>query len=401
MLTDVLEKELSRLDKSGLRRILRVAEDPTNIRQRITDPGGVIKEHLLFCSNDYLGLANHSKVKEALKEGVDRWGGGSGASHLISGHTRAHVDLEEKLSALYDPFIGMNRCLTFSTGFMANLAVMTTLGSEDAELFSDELNHASLIDGMRLAKGNVWRFKHRDYVSLEDALSHSTAEKKIIVSDGVFSMDGDFCDGPQLVRLAEKYDAFVVIDDAHGFGTIGDTGLGTIEYQNIQSNRVILIGTLSKAAGLSGAFVIAPRLIVDYLEQVARSYIYTTASAPALSYASLASIGIICGDEGVLLRKKLHKIGEKLFEGLVSIKSNQSNLDWRVPKTMTPIQPVVLGDAASTMRLSIGLENLGFRVPGIRPPTVPQGTSRLRVTLSAAHEDSDVDQLLDAMRRLT
>ena len=400
MLTDVLEKELSRLDKSGLRRILRVAEDPTNIRQRITDPGGVIKEHLLFCSNDYLGLANHSKVKEALKEGVDRWGGGSGASHLISGHTRAHVDLEEKLSALYDPFIGMNRCLTFSTGFMANLAVMTTLGSEDAELFSDELNHASLIDGMRLAKGNVLRFKHGDYVSLEDALSHSTAEKKIIVSDGVFSMDGDFCDGPQLVRLAEKYDAFVVIDDAHGFGTIGDTGLGTIEYQNIQSNRVILIGTLSKAAGLSGAFVIAPRLIVDYLEQVARSYIYTTASVPALSFALLASIDIILGDEGVLLRKKLHKIGEKLFEGLVSIKSNQSNLDWRVPKTMTPIQPVVLGDAASTMRLSIGLENLGFRVPGIRPPTVPQGASRLRITLSAAHEDSDVDQLLDAMRQL-
>jgi 8-amino-7-oxononanoate synthase len=246
----------------------------------------------------------------------------------------------------------------------------------------------------------VSRFKHRDYVSLEDALSHSTAEKKIIVSDGVFSMDGDFCDGPQLVRLAEKYDALVVIDDAHGFGTIGNTGLGTIEYENIQSNRVILIGTLSKAAGLSGAFVIAPRLIVDYLEQVARSYIYTTASVPALSYALLASIDIICGDEGVLLRKKLHKIGEKLFEGLVSIKSNQSNLDWLVPKTMTPIQPVVLGDAQSTMRLSIGLENLGFRVPGIRPPTVPQGASRLRITLSAAHEDSDVDQLLDAMRQL-
>jgi 8-amino-7-oxononanoate synthase len=400
MLIDALEKELSHLDESGLRRILRVAEGPTNIRQRITDRAGVTKEHLLFCSNDYLGLASHSKVKEALKEGVDRWGGGSGASHLISGHTRAHVDLEEKLSALYEPFIGMNRCLTFSTGFMANLAVMTALGGEDAELFSDQLNHASLIDGMRLAKGNVSRFKHKDYVSLENALSRSTAKKKIIVSDGVFSMDGDLCDGSQLLRLTEKYDAFVIIDDAHGFGTIGDTGLGTIEYQNIQSNRVILIGTLSKAAGLSGAFVIAPRLVIDYLEQVARSYIYTTASVPALSYALLASIDIICGDEGVLLRKKLHKIGEKLFEGLVSIKSNQSNLGWWVPKTMTPIQPVVLGDAASTMRLSIGLENLGFRVPGIRPPTVPQGASRLRITLSAAHEDSDVDQLLDAMRQL-
>jgi 8-amino-7-oxononanoate synthase len=400
MLADALEKELSRLDELGLRRMLRVAEDPTNVRQRITDRAGVTKEHLLFCSNDYLGLANHLKIKEALKEGVDRWGGGSGASHLISGHTRAHVELEEKLSALYEPFIKMNRCLTFSTGFMANLAVMTALGGENAELFSDELNHASLIDGMRLAKGNVSRFKHRDYVSLEDALSHSTAEKRIIVSDGVFSMDGDFCDGPRLLSLAEKYDAIVVIDDAHGFGTIGDVGLGTIEYQNIQSNRVILIGTLSKAAGLSGAFVIAPRLVIDYLEQVARSYIYTTASVPALSHALLASIDIISGDEGVLLRKKLNEIGEKLFEGLIAIKSDHANLDWWIPKTTTPIQPIVLGDTASTMHLSIGLENLGFRVPGIRPPTVPQGASRLRITLSAAHEDSDVDQLLDAMRQL-
>ena len=266
MLIKKLQDKMDVLAHSDLLRHKWIAQSQTGTQQILlnsseTNPS----KQTLFCSNDYLGFASHPDILCALKDEIDRWGGGSGASHLISGHMGPHEALEVKLSELFARLIPDNRCLTFSTGYMANLAVMTVLGDADSEIFSDELNHASLIDGIRLCKGKVNIYKHRDYDALAQLLDKSTADVRLIVTDGIFSMDGDRANVEVLQKLAHKYDAWIVVDDAHGYGVIGSEGLGSLEVEQSINGRMILVGTLSKSAGLSGAFVVAHQTIIDYI----------------------------------------------------------------------------------------------------------------------------------------
>ena len=280
---------------------------------------------------------------------------------------------------------------------MANLAVTTILGDADAEFFSDELNHASLIDGMRLAKAPVQRFAHADMAALRKLLLASTAKIKLIISDTVFSMDGDLAPMPELLRLAEEHDAWLILDDAHGFGVLGQLGRGALEHFELSSERIILVGTLGKAAGLSGAFVAAHAQIIQYLLQAARTYIFTTASLPSVSHALLTSLELIENLEGQQRRAHLLTLQRQLREGLNRLLKDHVHLGWRLANSPTPIQPLIVGSNVVAMALAAQLEVAGFRVPGIRPPTVPAGQARLRITLCATHTASDVDSLLHAI----
>ena len=393
-----LEEKLSGLKTAGLLRRKRIAQSPTQTRQSINNHDNSIStEKTLFCSNDYLSLASHPEVIAALKDGIDKWGGGSGASHLISGHMAPHEELENMISQLFSGLISDNRCITFSTGYMANLAVITALAQGDCEIFSDELNHASLIDGIRLCKKTVKIFKHANYDHLAMMLNESSAELRLIVTDGVFSMDGDKADLDTLYELSEKYNAWVIVDDAHGYGVLGSNGLGSLEVTNQTSERVVLIGTLGKSAGLSGAFVVAHQTIVNFIFQTARAYIYTTAALPAISFALLKSLDLIHGDLGRDRRAQLKLLKNHLEHGLLGLKNKYPKFEVLIVESSSPIQAVVVGEAERATRLSSRLEELGFRVPGIRPPTVPKGTSRIRLTLSANHTINDVDLLLEAL----
>jgi 8-amino-7-oxononanoate synthase len=280
---------------------------------------------------------------------------------------------------------------------MANLAVITALAQGDCEIFSDELNHASLIDGIRLCKKTVKIFKHANYDHLAMMLNESTAELRLIVTDGVFSMDGDKADLDTLYELSEKYNAWVIVDDAHGYGVLGSNGLGSLEVTNQTSERVVLIGTLGKSAGLSGAFVVAHQTIVNFIFQTARAYIYTTAALPAISFALLKSLDLIHGDLGRDRRAQLKLLKNHLEYGLLGLKNKYPKFELLIVESSSPIQAVVVGEAERATRLSSRLEELGFRVPGIRPPTVPKGTSRIRLTLSANHTINDVDLLIEAL----
>lgn len=397
MLLEHLQAKLDAIAARDQTRVLRVAESQTGPSQAVRGSDAVASERLMFCSNDYLGLAAHPLIAVALSEGVQRWGGGSGASHLISGHTLAHEHLEAKLAEWFAPHIPKARALTFCTGYMANLAVMTALGDGQAEIFSDELNHASLIDGMRLAKASVQRFGHADMRALRCLLVASTAKVKLIVSDTIFSMDGDIAPLPELLCLAEEFDAWLVLDDAHGFGVLGNHGRGALEHFGIHSNRIILVGTLGKAAGLSGAFVVAHDRVIEYLLQVARTYIFTTASLPAVSHALLTSLELIEGEIGQQRRAHLLALQRQLREGVAALLTRHSHLGWRMVDSLTPVQPLIVGENASTMTLAARLDSAGLRVPGIRPPTVPVGQARLRITLCATHTAADVCRLLNAL----
>ena len=401
MLIKTLQEKMNVLERSDLLRHKWIAQSQTGTQQMLLSATQLNpSEQTLFCSNDYLGFANHPDILYALKEGVDHWGGGSGASHLISGHMRPHEDLEVMLSQLFLRLIPDNRCLTFSTGYMANLAVMTVLGDASSEIFSDELNHASLIDGIRLSKGKVNIYKHRDYDALDNLLSNSTAGTRLIVTDGVFSMDGDRANVDVLQKLAHKHDAWIVVDDAHGYGVIGDEGLGSLESEQLICDRVILVGTLGKSAGLSGAFIVAHQTIIEYIFQTARSYIYTTAPLPAISYALLKSLDLMHGDVGRQRRGHLRVLEHHLRCGLSDLLGKYPAAGLSISDSVSPIQAVIVGQSQRATDLSDGLNDLGFRVPGIRPPTVPIGTSRIRVTLSADHSIDDVDRLMNAFRIL-
>ena len=401
MLIKKLQERMNVLAQSNMLRQKWIAQSRTGTHQLINNADhSVSAKHTLFCSNDYLGFASHPDILDALKEGIEIWGGGSGASHLISGHMAPHEQLEMMLSRLFSQIIPDNRCLTFSTGYMANLAVMTVLGEGDCEVFSDELNHASLIDGIRLCKSKVNIYKHRDYEALESMLKKNTSDIRLIVTDGVFSMDVDQADLSVLSDLAVKYDAWIIVDDAHGYGVLGKKGLGSLENEKELSGRIILVGTLGKAAGLSGAFVIANQTIIDYLFQRARSYVYTTAALPAISFALLTSLKLMHGNEGVRRRNHLRSLEGHLRQGLSGMVSAQSNVGLHITKSSSPIQGLVVGDVLSAIDLSSGLLELGFRVPAIRPPTVPSGTSRIRLTLSADHTVNDIDRLMDALHIL-
>jgi 8-amino-7-oxononanoate synthase len=393
-LLDHLSAKLDAIAAQSLTRQLRSAETGTAPRQRING-----RELLMFCSNDYLGLAAEPQIADALAEGARLWGGGSGASPLVSGHSAAHAAVADTLARWYAPHIPQARAIGFCTGYMANLAVVTALGDEHTEIFSEQLNHASLIDATRLAKARVTRYGHADVAALRTLLAASTAKVKLIVTDAVFSMDGDLAPLPALLALAEEFDAWLVVDDAHGFGVLGATGRGALEHFGLCSERLILVGTLGKAAGLAGAFVVAHATIVEYMLQAARNFIFSTASPPAIEHALLTSFALIEGPLGAARRANLVARQQQLRDGLLALIDRHPHLGWSLTDSATPIQPLIVGGNAEVMALAAALESAGLRVPGIRPPTVAAGTARLRITLCGTHSCADVDELLAALER--
>lgn len=384
-----LQQELAVLDQKNLLRQRRTVETPSAPTMKVDG-----RDLLAFCSNDYLGLAAHPKLAEAIQEGAALYGAGSGASHLISGHSRAHAQLEERLAEFVSPHIDNVRALYFCTGYMANLAVITALAiNKDTTVFSEALNHASLIDGARLSRATVQVYPHGDYTALERMLQQCKTKHRVVVTDSVFSMDGNIADLGSLLAFCERYDAWLIVDDAHGFGVLGEHGRGVLEHLNIKSPNLVYMGTLGKAAGVGGAFVAADATVIEWLVQRARSYIYTTAAAPALAHALLTSIDIIDGEEGQQRRAHLNKL-IKLFRDGLHLQV------WRGLQSDTAVQPVVIGDNAAMLRVAGNLMDQGMWVGAIRPPTVPVGTARLRATLSAAHTEIQVLQLVQAINRL-
>lgn len=383
-LTAELADELQAIAATGLTRRRRVLETPCG--RNATVDG---KKVLNFASNDYLGLAGNAEIAGALADGAEKWGAGSGASHLVSGHLAPHEALESEIAA----FTGFARALTFSTGYLANLAVTPTLAGRGDAVFADKLNHASLIDAMQLAKTNgadVQRYPHNDVAALEKLLAASTAGRKIIVTDAVFSMDGDLAPLPLLFALAEHHDAWLVIDDAHGFGVLGPQGRGSLAHFNLPASpRILLMGTLGKAAGVGGAFVAGSATAIDYLLQKGRAYIFTTAAPPAIACALSKSLQLIAGGE--VLRANLMARIAQLREGL-------AGLPYSLLPSPTAIQPLIVGANEAAVALSTALWERGLWVPAIRPPTVPKGTARLRISVSAAHTAADIDALITALK---
>ncbi|HTH40022.1 MAG TPA: 8-amino-7-oxononanoate synthase [Rhodocyclaceae bacterium] len=388
MIYDDIEQQLAALDHQHLRRHRRVVDAP--VGPRTTADG---KPLLSFCSNDYLGLAAHPAIVDALCEGARRWGAGSGASHLVGGHFRPHEDLEEQLAE----FVGLPRAITFSTGYMANLAVTPALVGRGDAVFADRLNHASLIDAALASRAEHKRYPHNDMAALEKLLAASSAKRKLILTDAVFSMDGDVAPLDQLFALAERYDAWLVVDDAHGFGVLGPQGRGSLAHFAVPASpRVVLMGTFGKAAGVAGAFVAGDSRVMEWLINSARTYIFTTAAPPTLCCALSKSLELI--ERGDALRDKLQARISQLRQGLAPQCAAKG---WQLAEqdVTTAIQPVVIGQNKAVLDLSKTLEEAGLWVPAIRPPTVPNGTARLRVSLSAAHEEADVARLLAALEQ--
>ena len=382
MLFDDFRSDLSALAQREQRRRHRIQQSPCGVRVQVDG-----REMLSFCSNDYLGLAGDARLVEALSEGVRRWGAGSGASHLVSGHYAVHEDLARSLAA----FAGCDAALTYATGYMANAGTLSALGERGAEIFADKVNHASLVDGALLARADFRRYPHFDLAALERMLESSNARRKLIVTDSVFSMDGDLAPLPELLALAERFDALLMVDDAHGIGVLGPQGRGALEHFGLASERIVYVGTLGKAAGLAGAFVAGDALAIDWLMQHTRTYIFTTAAPPALAHALLTSVELMRGADD--RRAHLRALIARLRDGL-------ANSPWQLADSETPIQPVIVGSNAAALTLAAKLWDEGLWVPAIRPPTVPKGSARLRISLSAALEIDDVDRLLDALHRL-
>lgn len=396
MLLDHLKRAAAEREAQSLTRRRRIAHSACAPHQSVGAIDATPTPLLTFCSNDYLGLANHASIAHALAEGAHRYGAGSGASHLVSGHSLAHAQLEHELARWLAPHIPQAQALYFCTGYMANLAVLTSLGTAGATLFCETLNHASLIDGARLAKADVQRYPHGDTQALDALLQASGSELKLIVTDSVFSMDGDIAPLADLLALAERHDAWIIVDDAHGFGVLGGNGRGVLEHLGLRSERLIYIGTLGKAAGVAGAFVAAHETIIEHLVNTARPYIYTTAAPPAVAHALLTSLEIIAGEEGHCRRAHLAELIAQLREGLAKLAAQAG---WTLGESETAIQPLIVGDNAASLALSAALEAEGIRVGAIRPPTVPAGTARLRITLSGSHTAADVTRLLEAIAR--
>ena len=363
-----------------LYRRCRVADSPQGPRMLIDG-----KPLLAFCSNDYLGLAGDERIAKALKQGVDRWGSGSGAAHLVNGHSLAHQALEDELA----DWLGRERVLLFSTGYMANLGIITGLLERGDQLFEDRLNHASLIDAGLLGNARLHRYRHSDMQSLRRQLAAFPEGMRMVASDGVFSMDGDIALLGEMASICSSEQALLMVDDAHGLGVLGRDGRGCVDEAGLtQSDVPVLMGTLGKAFGVAGAFVAGSELLIETLIQQARSYIYTTAMPAALAEAARASLRIV--REERWRRDKLEALMWRFREGAETIGLS-------LMPSRTPIQPILLGEPEKAVTWSRRLEELGFLVTAIRPPTVPTGQARLRVTLSAAHEESQVDSLLQAL----
>ncbi len=340
-----------------------------------------------FCSNDYLGLANHPDIKAAFISGVEKYGAGSGASHLINGHSRAHHELEQELAE----FAGYPRALLFSTGYMANLGVVQALTGRGDTVFEDRLNHASLLDGGLLSGARLMRYSHNNAAELEHKLAARESGEKLVLTDGIFSMDGDIADLPSLVAVCDQRNARFMVDDAHGFGVLGESGRGSLEHFGLASaDAPIYMATLGKALGVAGAFVAGSEELIETLINTARTYIYTTASPPAVAEATRAALRLIQSEPG--LRAKLN-------DNIRYFRTCAEQTGLSLSASATAIQPLIIGDTEATVSLSERLFEAGLLVTAIRPPTVPQGTARLRITLSAAHTRELIDHLVGNLRR--
>ena len=380
MILDHLKSQLEGFKAQGLYRHRRVVEKAHGMGA-FSDGHPVVN----FCANDYLGLSGHPKVVQALMHGAEIYGVGSGASHLVTGHGPAHHALEEELA----DFCGRERALLFSTGYMANLGVIASFLGRGDWVLADRLNHASLVDGVLLSHAQLKRYHHADVAELKTLLDRCPPKGKMIITDGVFSMDGDLAPLPELVKLAEKAKAWLMVDDAHGFGVVGSTGRGVVEHFGLGVAEVpLLVGTLGKAFGTFGAFVAGDYDMIEYLIHRCRPYIYTTALPPAIAEATRASLRLVIAE--TWRRDKLRTLIERF-------RSGAKQLGLQLLPSTTPIQPIMIGDNYRVTQASQRLQELGFLVAAIRPPTVPEGTARLRVTLSALHEEHDVDRLLEGL----
>ncbi len=375
-----LEAELTARRQANLFRQRMTLETPQG--PEVTIDG---RRYLAFCSNDYLGLANHPDVLKSFRQAANEYGVGGGASHLVIGHSQAHHQLEDALAE----FTGRPRVLLFSTGYMANLGVISALlGNKDA-IFHDRLNHASLLDAGQLSGARFQRYLHADATSLEQRLSRSSAHRKLVVTDGVFSMDGNIAPLPQLLEKTQAHDAWLMVDDAHGFGVLGKGGRGCADHFGLTTDELpVLVGTLGKGFGTSGAFVAGSEALIETLIQFARTYIYTTSMPPAVAAATLTSLQLIEKEDW--RRTHLNNLIARFRNGCQS-------LGLELMDSPTPIQPLKVGSAENALKVSQQLKNKGILVTAIRPPTVPKGESRLRFTFSAAHTEEQVDQLLDAL----
>ena len=341
-----------------------------------------------FCSNDYLGLSNHPEIVSAFKAGADKFGIGSSASSMVSGQYSLHQRLEEKIAEK----TGREAALIFSSGYMANLAVVTSFAGRSDAVFFDRLAHASLVDAARLSTAKLHRYQHGDSAALNLALNKATAKTKLVLTDTVFSMDGDIAPVRKIAEVCKQNHAVLVVDDAHGFGVLGKTGGGLLEEENIQPDLApVLVATFGKALGTAGAFVAADKLMIETLVQFGRSYIYTTAQPPALASATLAALEVL--EKEPWRRQKLHELVKRFKLGAEAL-----GLD--LLPSNTAIQPLVIGSSENALRISENLLEAGFLISAIRPPTVPEGTARLRITITAAHTEDQIDRLLESLGRV-
>lgn len=374
-----LQKALDQRKADGLLRQRRLLDSP----QAETIVTGD-QQYISFCSNDYLGLANHPALIASMQQAAGEAGVGSGASNLITGHHRYHDELEQQLAK----FVDMPAAMLFSTGYMANIGVLGALAGRGDAIFADKLNHACLNDGSYYSMADFHRFPHNDVAALERLLAKSQAKRKIIAVDAVFSMDGDLAPLQIYLDLCEQYDAYLYVDDAHGFGVLGELGQGSLNHLHLKSPRIIMMATLGKAAGVAGAFVAGEKVVIDYLIQTAKSYVYSTPAPPALSATLSTSLALIA--EGDALRKQLQQLMHVL-------KSNLALKKWQLMPSETAVQPLLVGGNHAVVKVSEFLQQHQILVPAIRPPTVPKNTARLRISLSAAHSEADVLTLAQAI----
>jgi 8-amino-7-oxononanoate synthase len=376
-----LSAALAERQQQQLYRCRQTLEGPQDVEVQIDG-----QAYLSFCSNDYLGLANHPAVVEALKTGADRFGVGSGAAHLITGHSYAHQLLEEELA----DFVGRPRALLFSTGYMANLGVVSALTGRGDTVFEDRLNHASLLDAAALTNASLVRYTHADCDALQHKLEMTKTRQRLIATDSVFSMDGDFAPLNKLQDIAIANDSWLLADDAHGFGILGPQGRGyCVDQLGDGVDNTILMATLGKALGTGGAFVAGSADLIETLVQQARTFIYTTATSPALAWATRTALKLV--REGNNLR-------ENLFDNIHYFRQGAGQLGLPLMASVSAIQPLLVGDTAMAMRWSESLRRHGILVTAIRPPTVPRGTARLRITLCARHSRQQLDRLLDVLK---
>jgi 8-amino-7-oxononanoate synthase len=381
--TDDIHEELHEMDAQGLRRRLRTVDLLGGMRASVEN-----KDCILFCTNNYLGLADHPHVLERSQKALFRYGASAQASRLVSGHLPIHQQLEEKTAA----FKGSEACLAFPTGYMANLAAVSALVDEKDVILCDRLNHASLIDACRMTKAKFMVYEHLNLEDLKEQLEKTAKyRRRLVVTDGLFSMDGDLVPLLKLMELAHEYDALVMVDDAHGTGVLGPTGQGIIHHFPLKHFPAVVVGTYSKAMGSMGGFVCGSQLFIEYLLNKARTFIYTTGLPPSVCGASLGALEV--------MEQETSRV-DKLWDNAKKIRVGLKALGYDIPRGAGPILPVMVGENEEALRMSKRLLEEGILIVAIRPPTVPKGTARLRLSVSAAHTDEDIVKLLDAFKKL-